>query len=90
MKQERLVIPESLKERIVKIAHEGHFGIVNTKRFLRSKVWFKNLDTAVENEVKHCHICRATTYKQDKEPLAMSMLPNAPWENVKIHRGTMC
>ena len=84
LEQERLVIPESLKERIVKIAHEGHLGIVNTKRFLRFKVWFKNLDTAVENEVKHCHTCRATTYKQDKEPLAMSMLPNAPWENVRI------
>ena len=83
-RQERLGIHTSLKDRIVKIAHEGHLGIVNTKRFLRSKVWFPNLDIAVEKEVTDCLTCQAVTYKNEKEPLAMSMLPNTPWDSVKI------
>ena len=33
-------IPSSLQNRTIEIAHEGHQGIVKTKRFLREKVWF--------------------------------------------------
>ena len=32
LRQERLVVPESLQARIIKIAHEGHLGIVNTNK----------------------------------------------------------
>ena len=56
LRQERLVIPESLQTRIIKIAHKGHLGIVNTKRLLRSKVWFRNLDNEVENGIKLLHM----------------------------------
>ena len=84
LKQERLVIPEILQKRIVQLAHEGHLGIMNTKRLLRSKVWFKNLDSQVENEIKNCHTCQATVYKHEREPLTMSELPSGPWEHVNI------
>ena len=83
LRQERLVIPESLQTRIIKIAHEGHLGIVNTKRLLRSKVWFPNLDKEVEKEIKNCYTCQSTVYKNEKEPLVMTELPNGPWEHVK-------
>ena len=50
---------------------------------------------AVENEVRL--VMRAKLqHKREKEPLAMSILLNAPWENVKIdflarwHLVTMC
>lgn len=39
-----IVVPASLQERVVKIAHEGHAGITRTKALLRSKVWFRGLD----------------------------------------------
>ena len=29
----RIVIPESLRDRILKVAHEGHPGIVNMKKY---------------------------------------------------------
>ena len=51
LRQDRLVIPEILQMRIIKAAHEGHLGIVNTKRLLRSKVWFQHLDKEVEREI---------------------------------------
>ena len=59
-------------------------------------MWFPNLDIAVEKEVTDCLTCQAVTYKHEKEPLVMSMLPNAPWDSVKIdflgryHQGTTC
>jgi hypothetical protein len=34
LKEDRIVVPASLQERIVHIAHEGHMGIVKTKALL--------------------------------------------------------
>ena len=34
----RLIIPKSLREQVLQLAHEGHQGIVKTK--IRSKVWW--------------------------------------------------
>ena len=84
LRRDRIVIPSLLQERMVKVAHEGHLGMANTKRLLRSKARFPNMDNLVENEVKHCLPCQATVYQHDREPLVMSELPNGPWEQVKI------
>ena len=35
----RIVIPQSLRQQVLAIAHEGHVGIVATKLRLRTKVW---------------------------------------------------
>ena len=35
----RLVIPRKLRKQVLKLAHEGHQGIVKTKQRLRTKVW---------------------------------------------------
>ena len=35
----RIVIPEVLRGRVLKIAHEGHQGVVKTKNRLQSKFW---------------------------------------------------
>ena len=83
LRHERLVIPSNMQSRIVKLGHEGHLGMVNTKRLLRSKFWFPNLDKMVEIEVKSCLACQATVYKKGREPLSMSPLPNGPWESIK-------
>ena len=83
LRQERIVIPEKLQTKIIKLAHEGHLGMVNTKRLLRSKVWFQNLDKAVEEEIKNCHACQSTVYQHEKEPLVMTEMPDGPWEHVK-------
>ena len=42
LKADRIVVPASLQERIVNIAHEGHMGIVKNKALLREKVWFRH------------------------------------------------
>ena len=48
----RIVIPQSLRGRAVKLAHEGHQGIVKTKNRLRSKVWWPKMDRDVEKLYK--------------------------------------
>ena len=39
LRGERIVVPQTLREAMVKIAHEGHQGILRTKQLLRAHVY---------------------------------------------------
>ncbi len=41
LRDHRIVIPKSLRKRIIELVHGGHHGIVKTKRLIRSRVWLK-------------------------------------------------
>ena len=43
----RVVIPVTMRRKVVQIAHEGHQGLVKTKSRLRAKVWFPYMDKTV-------------------------------------------
>ena len=91
LRGDRIVIPKSLQKVIVAIAHEGHMGIVKTKQYLRSKIWFEGMDKKVEAEVKSCLVCLANNPNLEYEPLSMSDLPDSPWEKVAIDfKGPVC
>ena len=78
----RIVLPASLHALAIKLAHQGHQGIVRSKRLLRSKVWFPDVDRLMENEVRNCIPCQATTPEHRTEQLHMSQLPDAEWQHV--------
>jgi len=44
----RIMVPKVLRPRILALANEGHFGIVDTKRVLRTKVWWPGIDREAE------------------------------------------
>lgn len=54
LRNNRIVLPQTLRRRAVQVSHEGHQGMATTKAYLRSKVWFPGMDGAVENSVKNC------------------------------------
>ena len=87
LKGHRIVLPEALQNRAVKIAHAGHQGIVKTMALLREKVWFKNMQPLVEENIKNCYTCQISTHKPTREPLQMSPLPAAPWAEVSADFG---
>ena len=80
----RIVIPMSLRERIVGLAHEGHQGIVKTKQLLREKVYFPRMDKFVEAKIERCIPCQAATPRNQREPLIMTPLPDYAWQHVSI------
>ena len=85
MRNNRTVLPKSLRQRAVNIAHEGHQDVTKTKAFLRSKVWFPRMDGVVEEAVKNCASCQALAPAfRSIEPYKMSELPSGPWENISI------
>ena len=59
MRGMHIVVPLSLSERVLELAHEGHQGIVKTKDRLRSKVWWATMNAMVERHCKKCLGCQA-------------------------------
>ena len=84
LKSDRLVIPATLQERIVDIAHEGHLGIVKIKALPREKVWFPFMDEIVETKVKACLLCQVVTPVCIREPRQMSVLPDSPFDEISV------
>ncbi len=44
----RIVIPKSLQQKAVDIAHEAHLGVEKTKSLVREKIWFLQIDVMVK------------------------------------------
>ncbi|KAJ8047536.1 hypothetical protein HOLleu_06562 [Holothuria leucospilota] len=85
LRDTRIVLPQSLREHAIDLAHASHQGIVKTKQLLREKVWFPGIDNAIERKVRGCLTCQiATPTPTPPEPLQMTELPNAPWESVSM------
>ena len=78
----RIVVPEKLRSRVLKLAHGGHQGISKTKALIRSRVWFPGIDNMVERMVKLCRECQANSDRQTFEPLRPSKMPDQPWKEV--------
>lgn len=65
----------SSRRRKISLAHIGHQVIIKSKRLLRLKVWFPNIDKMVEETVRDCLPCQAATSGNHPppEPLKMTM-----------------
>ncbi|CAF0746058.1 unnamed protein product [Brachionus calyciflorus] len=84
LKNNQLVIPSSLQQKVVNIAHEGHLGIAKTKALLREKVWFQEINKKVEDVNKNCIACLASTKQDENQNIHLSEMPTEPWEVVAV------
>ena len=81
---DRVVIPKSLINRVIRLSHEGHQGIVKTKQFLRSIAWFLGMNNIIEKHVGRCKPCQASVNTPVQEPVKNTELPDHPWQKVDI------
>ncbi len=82
LKGQLIIVPKTLRYSILKAAHQGHQGMVKTKAFIRSRVWYPGINEQVEELIKGCRACQATDKQQTFEPLKPTEFPEGPWENV--------
>ena len=80
----RVVIPKELRSRAVQLAHEGHQGIIKTKKLLREKIWFPGIDSMVEIQIAGCLPCQAVSQPNKPEPLQMTQMPSQPWQILNV------
>ena len=84
LRSRQIVIPESLRKPLVEIAHEGHLGIVKTKKIMRLKVWFPRLDKIDEDKIGNYLACQASTPSNSKDmiPMQSEPVPDSVWHTV--------
>ena len=75
----RVVVPNTLQDKIVNITHDGHLRITKIKNFLRSRVWFAKI---TEETIRNCMACQVTTPQTARLPLKMTEKPKRPMAKV--------
>ncbi|CAB4030550.1 PREDICTED: uncharacterized protein K02A2.6-like [Paramuricea clavata] len=80
----RIVIPKSLQQRAIDIAHEAHLGVEKTKSLVREKIWFPKMDTMVKNTIERCVPCQAVGRANAPEPIAATNMPKHPWRVLHV------
>ena len=58
LRNNRIVIPDALRPRILQLAHEGHQGITEVKQHLRQRVWWPGIIIKAERYVHECLGCQ--------------------------------
>ena len=71
----RLVIPTKLRQQVISLAHEGHQGLIKTKKLLREKVWFPKTDNSTEKAVKECLACQSVGQPSKPAPIQPMPIP---------------
>ena len=85
LRENRIVLPDVLRKKAIKIVHEGHLGIQKVKELLRAKVYWKNMNRDVVNEIGKCVACQAVVSRDaPPTPIKFSELPPSPWYEISL------
>ena len=88
LRNDLIVIPESLHKKVIEAAHEGHQGITTTKRLLRSICWFPKMTSHIEKVIKDCWPCEVNTDNTRHEPLQPTKMTSDIWHTIAVDFGS--
>ena len=73
----RIIIPYSMRDEILRKVHAGHQGIQRCRLRLATSVWWPGVPKEIEQFIKSCPVCmkNATSHT---EPLLQPALPSHP------------
>ena len=84
LRKQKLDIPDCLRRSVLRLAHEGHIGIVKCKARLRSKVWWLHIDSEVSSFISKCHLCQTTLDHHQPAQMMPIPMPESPWLSVAV------
>ena len=77
----RIVIPPTLREKLLDKLHSGHQGITKCRQLARQSIWWPGLAKQLEQLVQSCQEC-LKAQQQRPQPLNSTPLPTLPWQKV--------
>ncbi|XP_037037375.1 uncharacterized protein K02A2.6-like [Bradysia coprophila] len=78
----RVVIPTSLRQRLLSDLHAAHSGIVKMKARARSYFWWPNIDQDIENVSRKCVQCLTNAPNPPKVPPSPWVETDAPFQRI--------
>ena len=81
-KGNRKIVPSTLPSEILKLIHQGHFGMDKSKQRSRSSLYWPWLDNEIEHLVSNCSTCSDHRNKHRRVSMIPHDIPDVP--SVKV------
>ena len=85
LKGTRIMIPDKMREDILKQIHEGHLGLNKCQMRAKETVYWPGLNDQLENLILNCQLCLKYSKSKNKStpPTALGHeVPTVPWSKV--------
>lgn len=76
---DRIVVPKEIRERMIKLLHEGHFGVNRTCDRAREILFWPRMSMDIKSMIQSCKVCERYRYVNVKEPLITHEIPKLPF-----------
>jgi len=82
LKNDRIIVPSSMRKEMLQRIHQGHMGIEKSKRQARDVLYWPGMNSQISDMISSCTICLQHQRQNMKEPMTPSRRPSKPWEIV--------
>ena len=82
LKNNRILIPESLREEVLKALHTAHQGETKSLLLARESVFWPRIASDIQKMVQNCPQCSQHQPAPSKLPILQPDPPNRPWEKI--------
>lgn len=80
MKGPKIVIPNSLRSKMLEVVHTGHMGTEKCLKRARDVMFWPGISAEITNMVLNCSTCLEHRNSHQKEPLMSHEIPEYPWQ----------
>ena len=85
MKQDKIILPNSLHEKVIRLTHNGSHPEQNAlKRRLRNHFYIKDLGIKLTKYIRDCSHCQMFTQKTTRHPTESNSVPEKCWEETSV------
>ena len=84
----RLLIPASMRQKVLANLHESHQGAVRTKERARLSLYWPGIDNDIDNVVLSCKKCQDRLPSNCKEPIMSKPKPSRPFQEIAVDFGS--
>ena len=84
-KDDRVIIPASLRNAMVKEVHGSHQGAESCLRRARESFFWPSMTAAIRDYVSLCTVCNSIQPEQAREPMQPSETPQRAWTKVAMN-----
>ena len=81
-KDNRIVVPTSVRKDIIATVHRSHQGIQGCIHRAKDAVYWPLMNQEITDYVNQCSVCNTYRPEQCKEPLMPHAVPDRPWAKV--------
>ena len=82
LKNERIIVPKSMRAEMRTTIHAGHLGIEKSKARAREALFWPGMTSEITNMIDSCSVCAENRHRQQKEHLIPHEIPEQSWVKV--------